>query len=198
MSPQVPENAKSWRKRSDIDYFPLFVPLWLAFDAWLRTNYDSPTDTDRKRLEKMKRDEINNFTFHRTRDLLLSHTSAGETFRDYFAQLNEALRSQGIEYQDDPANRKLGLDCGLVERDGSGDRNNDIYEDLTRTRGQRNKIVLIKGVYITDEIPKVYRAYIEFLYQVRCYFFHGVLESNKGNERIIKYLYLTLRDIFKF
>ena len=195
MNSQVPESAKSWRKRSDIDYFPLFVPLWLAFDAWLRTNYNS--STDRKRLEKMKRDEINNFTFHRTRDLLLGNTSESETFKDYFAQLNEALISQGISYEKDPANRKLGLSYGLVERGEGKKRDEDVYEDLTRTRGQQNKIVLIKSVYITDEIPKVYRAYIEILYQVRCYFFHGELESNKGNERIIKYLYLTLRDIFK-
>ena len=197
MSPQVPESAKSWRKRSEIDYFPLFVPLWLAFDAWLRTNYGSPTDADRKRLEKLKRDEINNFTFHRMRDLLLSNTAESETFKDYLAQLNEALMSRGISYEKDPANRRLGLNCGLVERGEGSKRDEDVYENLTLTRGQRDKIVLVKGIYITDEIPKVYRAYIEILYQVRCRFFHGELEPNKDNERIIKYLYLTLSDIFR-
>jgi len=186
----ISDTISSWKRKSEIDYFSLFVPLWLAFDAWFKDKY-APT-TDRECLEMMKNDEINNRTFHRMRDLLQGTDSASETFRDYFAQLDEALRSAPIQYERNTS-KSLSFSNGMVRRDGNPA--NDVYEDLTRESRQHNKIELISGTFITDEIAKVYRAYIEILYQVRCKLFHGDLPPNRENERIIKYAYLTLKEL---
>lgn len=186
----ISETIASWRQKSEIDYFSLFVPLWLAFDAWFKDRYSSATDRDC--LEKLKNDEINNRTYSRMQYLLQGTDSVSETFRDYITQLGQALQSAPIQYERD-GTKILSFKNGLVQRDN--DPSNDIYEDLTRTSRQHNKIELASGIFITAEIPKVYCAYIEILYQVRCKLFHGDLKPNRENERIVKYLYLTLKAI---
>lgn len=186
----ISETISSWRQKSEIDYFSLFVPLWLAFDAWFKDKY-SPT-TDRDCLEELKNDEINNRTYHRMKDLLQGIEPTSETFKDYLTHLDQALQSAPIKYER-ASIKILSFSNGLVKREN--DSTNDIYENLMRTSGQHNKIELASGIFITDEIPKIYRAYIEILYQVRCKLFHGDLKPNRENERTVKYLYLTLKAI---
>lgn len=182
----ISETISSWKGKSEIDYFSIFVPLWLAFDAWCKDKYGQATQ--RECLEMLKNDEINNRTYQKMKVLLLGTDSISGTFRDYLIQLNEALLAAPIYYEGD-LTKTLSFRVALIDRD------NRIYEDLFRSSGQHNKIEISAGVFITDEIIKIYKAYIEILYQVRCVLFHGGLEPNKENERIIKYLYLTLKDI---
>ena len=180
----------SWRQRSDIDYFSLFVPLWLAFDAWYKDRVGHSKDRDC--LEALKYDKLNNKTYSQMEALLGGIDTKSETFRDYLTHLQQALLSAPIAYENN--RRTVSFKDGLVTRDNSNQSNN-VYENLIRKKGQHHKIRLAGDMYITDEIPKVYRAYIEILYQVRCKLFHGKLNLNGENERIIRYLYLTLREI---
>jgi len=182
----ISETISSWKQKAEIDYFALFVPLWLAFDAWFKDKYAQKTD--RENLEALKMDEINNKTYKRMKNLLHGTDSMSETFKDYLVQLNQALLATPIEYEKDPG-KILSFNTALVDKDTK------TYENLIKGKRQHNKIKLLDDVYITNEIQKIYKAYIEILYQIRCVFFHGKLKPNKENERIIKYLYLTLKEI---
>jgi len=180
------QTISAWKQKSEIDYFSLFVPLWLAFDAWCKDKYGLPQQ--RHCLEALKNDNLNNKTFQRLKTLLQGSDSISETFKSYLTQLNQSLEAAPILYKGE-STKYISLRNALI------DFNNKIYEDLFRTSGQHNKIELTTGIFITQEIEKIYKSYIEILYQVRCFLFHGNLSPNSDNERIIKYLYLTLKDL---
>jgi hypothetical protein len=184
----VSETISSWKQKSEIDYFSLFFPLWLAFDAWCKDKYGLSTQRDC--LEALKNDELNNRTYQKLKTLLQGSGSINETFKSYLTQLNQALEAVPIKYEGESV-KTLSFKNALLDRNATP----RIYEDLFRISGQHNKIELIYGIFITDEIAKIYCAYIEILYQVRCRLIHGDLSPNKENERIIKYLYLTLKDL---
>ena len=206
MSSQVPKIATSWRKKSEVDYFPLFVPLWLAFDAWLRANFNPPTTknskippSDRERLETLKYDYVNNDTFEKMQGLLVGANPRGGIFKEYLLEIEKALLSAPIKYENDSANRIISFSDGLVDRES---KTRGEYENLMDVSNldpddPNVKIELTSGRFIINDVKKIYRVYLEILYQVRCRFFHGELEPNKDNERIIKYLYLTLSEIFE-
>lgn len=179
----------AWKQKSEIDYFSLFVPLWLAFDAWCKDKYGR--STQRECLEMLKSDAINNKTYHKFNSLINGSDSLSQTFKNNLKQLNEALLASPIYYKDGSNTIVISLENGLT------DFTSKIYENLFRTSHQskHTKIEFIAGLYLTDDIQKIYKSYIEILYQARCALFHGNLEPNRENERIIKHLYLTLRDI---
>ena len=184
----VSETISSWKQKSEIDYFSLFFPLWLAFDAWCKDKYGK--STQRECLESLKKDELNNKTYQKLKTLLQGSDSISETFKSFLTQLNQALEASPIKYEGE-STTILSFRDALIDRSVQP----KVYEDLFRTSGQHNKLELITGIFITDEISKVYSSYIEILYQVRCRLIHGALSPNKENERIIKYLYLTLKDL---
>lgn len=183
----ISETISSWKQRAEIDYFSLFVPLWLAFDAWCKDKYG--LQTQRGCLEALKNDEINNRTYHRINTLLGGTDSISTTFKNNLKQLNEALEASPVHYEEDISKPMLSFRTALIDRTAG------TYEDLFRTIGQHDKIELSSGVFLTDEIPKIYKGYTEILYQIRCCLFHGNLIPNKENERIVKHLYLTLKDL---
>lgn len=183
----VSETISSWKQKAEIDYFSLFVPLWLAFDAWCKDKYGK--HTQRLCLEALKNDEINNKTYHKIKSLLGGMDSLSINFKNNFKQLSEALDAQPIYYEGDDSKPTLSFKTALIERSTGR------YENLFRTSKQRDKIELVPDIYLTDEVPKIYKSYIEILYQIRCYLFHGSLTPNKENERIVKNLYLTLKDL---
>jgi hypothetical protein len=44
--PHLPESARLWLERADIDYIGPFVKAWAAFDAWFRHASSSRRDAD--------------------------------------------------------------------------------------------------------------------------------------------------------
>ena len=50
----VSENISFWKRKSGIDYIPLFVFLWFALNAWMRDHFFKET-SDRQRLDMLKR-----------------------------------------------------------------------------------------------------------------------------------------------
>jgi len=187
----ISQTISSWKQKSEVDYFSLFVPLWLAFDAWCKDKYG--LSDQRRCLEALKNDEINNKTYHKMKSLLNGNDSMSITFKSHLNQLEEALKSNPIYYEE--AGNVRSTTTTLSFKNALTDRSVKKYENLFRTSGQHNKIEIVPGLYVTDEIQKIYKGYIEILYQVRCYLFHGNLKPDKENERIIKNLYLTLKDL---
>ncbi|KJU81875.1 hypothetical protein MBAV_005931 [Candidatus Magnetobacterium bavaricum] len=180
-----------WKERAEIDYVSVFVPLWLAFDAWIEDKYGKPTQ--RECLEALKDDTINNKTFNEMKALLNRDDSISNAFKNNLKQLDEALRSAPIYYKIKNDNKRLTLSF----KNGLVDRKTFEYEDLFREKDDPDIIELVSGCFITDEIEKIYKAYIEILYQMRCSLFHGDLSMGDTNKRIVKYLYLTLKDLLK-
>ena len=186
----ISDNISSWKHRAEIDYFSIFIPLWLAFDSWFKDKYGEHNQRDC--IETLKNDEINNKTYHKFKSLINGTDSISENFKSNFKQLNEALESAPIYYECTSNNSERKI---VSFKNALVDRENGEYEDLFRQSKQHDKIELVEGVYLTDEIPKIYKGYIEILYQVRCRLFHGNFSPNKENERTVKLLYLTLKDL---
>ncbi len=54
------ENFSFWKKKSEIDYIPLFVFLWFALNVWMKNHFEMETPdktktSDRNRLDMLKR-----------------------------------------------------------------------------------------------------------------------------------------------
>ena len=72
-----------------------------------------------------------------------------------------------------------------------------MLESVLKTEGQKNKIEIVENLWIEDNTQRVFAAYIEILYQIRCELFHARLEPTLANERVMKQLYLTLSMIME-
>ncbi len=178
------ENIALWKKKSEIEYIALFVPLWLSLNAWMRDRYNE--DTDRKRLELFKHgghkiyDEF--FTL-----LFDSDDARSKAFQGNLAELHKALKNANI-----PCNDKfISFACIPDDRDG------DQYINLLKDEGQQNKIELAEGIWLDNDKPKLFRGFVEILYRIRCALFHGDLKPTAENERVIKQLYLITVEIMK-
>ena len=47
----LPDNAKQWKEKAEIDYIGPFVKAWAAFNAWFREAAGDNVTTDKERLE---------------------------------------------------------------------------------------------------------------------------------------------------
>lgn len=180
------ENIALWKKKSEIDYTSLFVPLWLSLDAWMRDRYSE--DTDRKRLELFKQGS------HKISDdffilLFDSNDARAKAFQGNLAELHKALENANMPYKD----KFISFAC---IPDGRKD-DEDQYINLLKEERQQNKIELVEGIWLDDDKSIVFRGFIEILYQIRCALFHGDLKPNEANERVIKQLYLITVEIMK-
>lgn len=66
-----------------------------------------------------------------------------------------------------------------------------------KTKEQKRRIETDTDLFITNEIGKIFAAYAEIVYQIRCLLFHGSLAPIKENERVIRALYLTLSIVME-
>jgi hypothetical protein len=183
------ENIALWKKKSEIDYTSLFVPLWLSLDAWMRDRYTEKSD--RKRLELFKRGEhkISNDFF----TLLFDNNDArAKAFQGNLAELHKALENAKISYDND-RDKYISFSCVRVDQNGGELQ----YINLLKEERQQNKVELVEGLWVDDDKSKLFRGFMEILYQIRCALFHGDLKPNEANERVIKQLYLITVEIMK-
>ena len=57
---------------------------------------------------------------------------------------------------------------------------------------EQKVIKLDDDVWVEGDTQRLFKAYIEIVYQVRCNLFHGDLVPDAENHRVIRLLYLTL------
>ena len=57
---------------------------------------------------------------------------------------------------------------------------------------EQEVIQLDDDVWVEGDTERLFKAYIEIVYQVRCNLFHGDLVPNTENHRVIRLLYLML------
>ena len=191
----------SWRARSEIDYFPLFVPLWFSLNSWMRDHFNTPRE--RQSLELLKQGG------HQLSDefagLIQTNDARGSSFRGNLAELQYALVNASISYDVGKHKGKpVSLDSCVIDwnkgqlesllRDvteesvftDDTDESNYLYGEL------QQDLELSSDLWVENDPNRLFAAYMEIVYQVRCALFHGGLAPIPENERVIRYLYLTL------
>lgn len=183
------ENITLWKKKSEIDYISLFVPLWLSLDAWMRDRYNENTDRQRLELFKQGSHKISDEFF----TLLFDNDDArAKAFQGNLAELHKALENAKIPYDKDKK-KFISFSCVRDDQNESEEQ----YINLLKEEKQKNKIELVEGIWLDDEKAKLFRGFIEILYQIRCALFHGDLKPTTENERVVKQLYLITVEIMK-
>jgi len=184
------DNISSWKKKAEIDYMPLFMSLWLAFNAWIKDRFIG--DRDRDLIENCK--SISNPLKAKFSELMDSDDASGNRFKANLAELERSLANAKI-----PFDRQKWKDghVGFEHYIIGWDDNKPIFESMLKKESQKNKVQVDDKLWVVDDYDKLFAAYIEIAYQVRCSLFHGNLPPNEKNERVIKQLYLTLSMIME-
>ncbi len=189
-------NISDLKKRSEIDYIPLFIPLWLSLNAWMTEKFDKVT-ADRELLIKLKTGD--NKLYNKFQGLIESTEEENPIiFKGHLVELYRALENANIPFhrlpkdlQNSP-NKNVTFKNTIVWNNGKPK-----FEDIMKEKSRRDKIKLSKEIYVVNDINKVFGAYIESLYQVRCALFHGDLPLTSENARVIRALYITLQMIME-
>lgn len=180
-----------WKQKAEIDYFPLFISLWLSLNAWMKYEYTESTDRDILELIKNR----DNHLFEKFGTLLHASNADGDLFRGNLGELHRALENARINYNryDEWKNYIISFNSCPIVWDGEQPR----LESIIKTKFQKSKIKINDQLWFDNDNRRLFAAYIEILYQVRCLLFHGGLAPNKDHERVIKQLYLTLSMIME-
>ena len=66
------------------------------------------------------------------------------------------------------------------------------YSPFESSEIKQEVIKLDDDVWVESNTGRLFKAYIEIVYQVRCNLFHGDLVPDAENHRVIRLLYLML------
>ena len=205
----VSENISFWKKKSEIDYIPLFVFLWFALNVWMRDHFFKETN-DRQRLNMLKRSGGSLLgAFNR---LILAQNANGERFRSEFGELHDALVSARIPYDENRwPNKTINFDCCIIDWNNgqpdfesilvfSEEIGDDSGADSNPGSDEKNKIELNDDLWVENDPERLFAAYMEIVYQIRNSLFHGDLATNTediANKRVVRQLYLTLSMVME-
>ncbi|MDE0012488.1 MAG: hypothetical protein OXU36_15160 [Candidatus Poribacteria bacterium] len=196
----VSENFSFWKEKSEIDYIPLFVFLWFALNVWMRDHFQKET-TDRKRLDMLKRSGGALLgAFNR---LILAQSTSGERFRAEFGELHDALVGARIPYNEDRwPNRSIDFDCCIVNWNNGQPSFESILvlEEIGDDTATYNYIELNDDLYVENDPERLFAAYMEIVYQIRCTLIHGDLDidiEDIAHKRVVRQLYITLSMVME-
>ena len=191
------ENIRVWKQRAAIDYVPPFMNLWLCLNAWMTAEYPKLSG-DRNKLNRLKKESsllLDQFNW-----LMRDEDIQATLFRSYFAELHHALVTADIRYHQFP-DKSVRFDCCLIDQT----INPPNFESILVEPGEitanasfesgdieQEVITLDDDVSVEGNTDRLFKAYIEIIYQVRCNLFHGDLVPGPETLRVIRLLYLTL------
>ncbi len=199
-----PEIIKLWKEKAQIDYIPPFMSLWVSLDAWMKNRFELRKDRDE--LEELKKNGSSLFT--KFSELIDGNNINGIIFRGYFAELHRALLSAHIPYQRHP-DKTISFECCMVEyKDGNprfesilieDEEDNSSFETLIEfEETDQETIDLDDDLTVESDPERLFVAYIEIVYQIRCALFHGdIAPTSQENKRVIQQLYLTLSMVME-
>ena len=184
------ENISLWKKRAEIDYIPPFISLWLSLNAWMRDRFTEKTD--RKRLELLKHNS--HPLSDKFAELIRDQDANGNRFRGNFGELHRALVNANIPYDNSRWQGQVisFSSCPIICNGGSSK-----LESVLKTKSGRGKIKIDDNLWVENDTERLFAAYMEIVYQIRCTLFHGNLAPKPDNERVIRHLYLTLSMIME-
>ena len=189
------ENISLWKKKSEIDYIPLFISLWFSLNAWMKDRFEQENDRDNLNLLKHN----NHPLFNRFAELIGDQDTNINSFKWSFGELHRSLEDANILYDNkwrDHDNWKGKIisfaSCPITWMGGSSE-----LESVLKMEKQHEKITIGDNLWVEKDTQRLFAAYIEIVYQIRCVLFHGGLAPKPENERVIKQLYLTLSMIME-
>ena len=192
------EKIRVWKERAAIDYVPPFMNLWLCLNAWMTAEYPELSG-DRNKLNRLK--DRSSSLFDRFTELMRAQGIHATLFRSYFADLHRALVNADIRYHQYP-DKIVRFDCCLIDQTANPRNFESILVqpgEITETHAsfessdiEQEVIKLDDDVWVEGNTERLFKAYIEIVYQVRCNLFHGDLVPDADKHRVIRLLYLTL------
>ena len=201
-TPEIPYTYELWRERAKIDYFPLFVPLWFSLNAWMRGRFKETKDRSLIELMKQSRHPL----YDEFAGLMQSSDARGSRFRGNLGELHRALVSANITYEGKHKGKIVTLGSCAINWTG-GRLESVLQENAVETVPNedsdiseaevRQNLELDSGLWVENNPERLFAAYVEIVYQVRCALFHGELAPTLENERVIRHLYLTLSEVME-
>jgi predicted metal-binding protein len=188
------DHYQEWRKKSEIDYVPQLLILWLSTNSWYKSHYSEiVSKIDRDFLNKLRDDHsTRNKLFTRFKKILedegtKDHVELNSTIEALFFALNRALLRWE---EDDPASAITFENCLLIHKPKT-------YGSLL-VKKQVPGIKISKALRITDDKSAFFNGLLEIIYIVRCQLVHGQLKPNDETHEAVKQVYLLLRILMSF
>lgn len=189
--------SKDWYKKADVDYFALFVNLWLSFNALYKQIYSIvPTvQNDREHIEQIKNSvRANNPLLREFIKLFEGESSEASEFRFHLKEL--------IRMYDGMANRKILNTEARPQMHGSPINELSfkqfIHPKTHHLKKKVNGYLKIDGLYIrNDNLDELWKYYLETVYMIRNMLIHGSYDPSDDNHRAVKNCYVTLRHLIK-
>ncbi len=184
-----------WKQKAQIDYIPLFISLWFALNAWMKDRFEKENDRDNLKLLKHTNHPLSN----KFAELIGDQDTNINSFRWNFGELHRSLENANILYDNKHKNHDnwkgkiISFDSCPITWQG---KSSELESVLKRER-QWRKIKLGDNLWVENDTQRLFAAYMEIVYQIRCVLFHGGLAPKPENERVIKQLYLTLSMIME-
>ena len=186
-----------WKQRAEIDYIPPFMALWLALNAWMKHSSGLPPNLrDRDRLEELKRSD--SVLSGRFAELIGARSIDGTLFRGYLGELHQTLVKSQISYDRRPQ-QIISFDCCMIEWNNGEPRFESLVaQNIDSTpESEQQEIKLDEELSVENNPERLFAAYIEIVYQIRCALFHGDFAPTAENREVIRHLYLTLSMIME-
>lgn len=120
-----------WKEKAEIDYFPVFISLWLSLNAWMKDRRLG--NDDRCRLNKLKKER--HLLFDKFTELIYSQDAKGSSFRGNFAELHRALENARVHYNQLPNEIISFYSCPIT-----WSKKSPMLESVVKTKYQKGKI----------------------------------------------------------
>lgn len=123
------ENISLWKKKAEIDYIPIFMSLWLSFNAWMRDRIEG--NSDRGIIDYLKTDGLN--LKSKFAELMHQENAKAHKFRADFAELYRALNNADIHYTHEKLReKKVSFENCIIDWKGGNSR----LESIKATKGE--------------------------------------------------------------
>lgn len=189
-------NSIEWFEKSQIDYFSIFIKLWLSFNSLYKRIYqnDGLGRVDRRYIEKLKaNDNIIKVNFVRL------FSGDIEECKEFKMHLQELIKKYdgglfgGIKITR-TENVAPQMNGNPLQEISFSDF---IHSRSTQLRRAPNGYVKIGMMYIRNEPETIWPYYIEIMYMIRNQLVHGEMEPTDENNDIIKHCYFSLDILIK-
>jgi len=191
--PSPTTNISDWKRRGQVDYFSLFISLWLSFNAWFKDWWlakwvaVSWTWKDRDFIVKLKDIcDWSNKMYSKFSQYMDDDSLRWVNFKTHLAWFCDSLESLSL------VNSWINVSYSWawIEWEWAS----KVFEDVLTVK-KRWIIKLTDNIRFVDDKNLIFRATIENIYQVRCMLIHWDLDAWDGSHRVIQYAYLVLNDL---
>lgn len=192
-----------WYEKAQLDYFTLFIKLWLCFNGWYRQQFQN--ETDREVVNNLKRGD-NRLFDHFEREWFSSTSNDWKYIKASIEGLINTTSlfpvpdKNGNEWNFDD----LDLSINDEKREGLFSTSKELVNNLNSNENSLEKlkneelIIELSNSYFENEPGEIFARSMEIIYQVRCSLMHGDLNINDDNRHsLVKHCYNFLNTLMK-